>query len=188
MTNTINSVKPTEFVTALNAKFENKQANKKTDISGDFTDDTTSYPTVQAVKGYVEGKNIALTKLSAANTTQGYASTYEITQGNASVGKIDIPKDKMLRSASVETVGEQATALEAQHNLSEGDSYILLVVNTVDNDGTSNLVIPVNSFFDLQEGDGVSITLTNGVYSVAEGYTEGIIDDYLDAITTALNE
>ena len=41
------------FVNALNAKFENKQSNKKNDISGDFSSDTTSYPTVQAVKNWV---------------------------------------------------------------------------------------------------------------------------------------
>jgi len=38
---------------ALTDKFENKQTNKKDDISGDFSTDTVSYPTVKAVKEHV---------------------------------------------------------------------------------------------------------------------------------------
>lgn len=41
------------FVQALIDKFENKQVNKKNDISGDFSSDTVSYPTVQAVKNFI---------------------------------------------------------------------------------------------------------------------------------------
>lgn len=52
----VDTTKITAFVNALNAKFENKQANKKSDISGDFSDDTISYPTVQAVKSWVENQ------------------------------------------------------------------------------------------------------------------------------------
>ena len=41
---------------AMNAVYENKQQNKKDNISGDFSSDTASYPTVKAVKGALEGK------------------------------------------------------------------------------------------------------------------------------------
>ena len=41
---------------AMDNRYEVKQTNKKTDISGSFEGDTVSYPTVQAVKTYVEGK------------------------------------------------------------------------------------------------------------------------------------
>lgn len=44
------------FITALRNKFELK-SNKKTDITGSFNSDTDSYPTAQAVKDFVEGKN-----------------------------------------------------------------------------------------------------------------------------------
>ena len=50
------SVNPTivaNFVQAMNDKFENKTANKKNNISGDFASDTVSYPTVQAVKNFI---------------------------------------------------------------------------------------------------------------------------------------
>ena len=49
----VDTGKVTALVNALIAKFENKQTNKKNDITGDYTQDTNSYPTVQAVKGWV---------------------------------------------------------------------------------------------------------------------------------------
>lgn len=39
--------------TAMDNRYENKQANKKDNISGDFTNDEVSYPTVRAVKQYI---------------------------------------------------------------------------------------------------------------------------------------
>jgi len=36
---------------ALDAVYENKKTNKKDDVSGDFSSDTASYPTVKAMKG-----------------------------------------------------------------------------------------------------------------------------------------
>ena len=51
----VDTGKVTALVNALLAKFENKQTNKKNDITGDYTQDTNSYPTVQAVKGWVTG-------------------------------------------------------------------------------------------------------------------------------------
>ena len=53
---TIDASKIAKVKTAMDNRYENKQSNKKNDISGDFTSDTASYPTVQAVKTYVEGK------------------------------------------------------------------------------------------------------------------------------------
>ena len=47
-TNIINSL-----ISALTDKFENKQTNKKDDITGDFTTDSVSYPTVKAVKSFI---------------------------------------------------------------------------------------------------------------------------------------
>ena len=41
---------------ALDARYENKVVNKKTSLTGDYSSDTTSYPTVQAVKDGLSGK------------------------------------------------------------------------------------------------------------------------------------
>ena len=236
MTNNYNE-SAAEVANAMNAVYENKQTNKKNDISGDFTSDNISYPTVKAVKEQYEGSstvknahvhgnlttdgkiagNTASDKLivtdtggvlaavttidadhitddtaynnigSSANSNQssinnainnalgeantnlaidviqqqtpdaGYASTYYITQGGAQVGaKINIFKDKMVRSVSVETVGSTLTEEETAYNtannanLSTGDQYIKWVVNTVDNDGATSLILPITSIFAVE--------------------------------------
>ena len=44
---------------AMDAVYENKQVNKKNNISGDFSSDSASYPTVKAVKTQYEGSGTA---------------------------------------------------------------------------------------------------------------------------------
>ena len=56
----IDSTKIAKVKTAMDNRYENKQANKKTSISGDYTNDTSSYPTAGAVQAYVEGKGYFL--------------------------------------------------------------------------------------------------------------------------------
>ena len=56
---------------AMNAVYENKQTNKKTDISGDFSTDTASYPTVQATKNPFGNK---VTSWSSTTTDTNYPS------------------------------------------------------------------------------------------------------------------
>lgn len=215
-------------ISALNGKFENKVANKKDNVSGDFSTDLTSYPTVRAMKAEDalkvnisdvknnltstdvdkplsanQGKilkesidtlnndltnDLAVTVEKQSTPETGFASTYVVKQGGVQIGaKINIMKDKMLRSASIVTVGATPTAEETQNNLSAGDSYILFVVNTNDNDDTTNLIIPINDIFDLQTGDNTTITINNnGVISVKTGYVESVINDYLDALIAGL--
>lgn len=247
MTNNYNE-SAAEVANAMNAVYENKQTNKKNDITGDFSSDLVSYPTVKAVKDQYEGSgtaknahvhgnlttdgkisgNTASDKLvvtenggalavvstidadhitddtaysnigSSANSNQsqinsaidtafananddlavnvvkqqtaetGYAATYFITQGGAPVGaKINIMKDKMLKSVSVETVGATPTAEETAANLQTDDQYLLFVVNTIDNDGTTNIILPISDVFDLQKADETTLTLSQaGVFSI----------------------
>lgn len=193
----------TRFVNALNSKFEEK-SNKKNDITGDYTQDNTSYATVQAIKSFI-GSVIAglhavatsgdysdlentpvfnIVKQATAET--GYASTYYLTIDETQVGaKINIEKDKMLRSISVETVGATPTAEETAAGLTTGDKYILMVVNTVDNDGTTHVILPINDVFDLQTADESTLTLSaNGVFSIKAG---GVTSTQLasNSVTTA---
>lgn len=67
----VDTTKVQQFVQALLDKFENKVANKKDDISGDYSTDSVSYPTVKAVKNWV------------TSTLSGYASSSH-THGNVS--------------------------------------------------------------------------------------------------------
>ena len=271
MTDTDYSEDVAAVASAIAAVYENKQVNKKNNISGDFSSDNVSYPTVKAVKDYVDGEipsktsdltndgddgsnafvktndsrlsnartptshthgnlsndgkigsasgkiittgnngalqasdNLSAGDIkdstahshigSSANATQatinaaidnklnidvvkqqtpetGYASTYYITQNGTQVGaKINIEKDKMVRSISVETVGSTPTSEETSYNMTTGDQYILMIVNTVDNDGTSRLVLPITDVFDLQTADETTLTLSaGGVFSIKSG-------------------
>lgn len=188
----------TNVANAMNAVYENKQTNKKNDMSGDYSSDNQSYPTIKAIRGAYGNKKtswannpsdsdvpseklvkdtidsaitsstINVVKQSSADT--GYASTYYITQNGVQVGaKIQIYKDKMLRSISIETVGATPTQEEIDAGMTTGDQYILFVVNTSDNDGTTRLLLPITNIFDLQTADNVTLTLTNGVYAIKSG-------------------
>lgn len=53
---TIDPTKLAKVKTAMDNRYENKQSNKKNDISGDFASDTVSYPTVQAVKSFINNQ------------------------------------------------------------------------------------------------------------------------------------
>lgn len=179
-------------------------------VKNDGTIDTSTYLTAHQSLSDVGGI-VSVEKQTTAET--GYAATYVIKQGSSSsksqVGvKINIPKDLLLQSASVETVGSTPTTLETSHSLSTGDSYIKFIANTVDNDNAQTpLVIPIDDLFDLQSADESTITLSNsGVYSIKAGgitsneiatslsntwLTTGDVDseieDYIDALTTALS-
>lgn len=116
----------------------------------------------------------------------GAAATYILQKDGSQVGaKINIPKDLLLQSASVETVGSTPDSTESAHNLSTGDSYIKLVANTVDGDNSQTpLIIPIDDIFDLQTADESTITLSNGVFSVkASGINTSQLTD--GAVTAA---
>lgn len=198
----IDQNKVNALVNALVSKFEQLN-NKKTDITGDFTQDNASYPTVKAVKAFVESLFEGLHEVATsgeysdlenvpvfdvvrqATAESGFASTYYMTVDGVQVGaKINVEKDKMFRRVSVETVGDTPTADESEYNLETGDQYILMVVETADNDGATNLILPIGPMFDLQRADETSLTLIDGVYSVKAG---GITSNELasDSVTTA---
>ena len=65
----VNSQIVTNFINALNNKFENKTSNKKTNIDGDYTSDTSSYPTVQAVKDWVTSQMSSIGNLMLGETS-----------------------------------------------------------------------------------------------------------------------
>lgn len=102
------------------------------------------------------------------NPSSGILARYTFTQnGSALATTIDIPKDFLLRQASLETVGATPSSLETQNNLVTGDRYILLVVNTSDNSGATNLVIPVNDLIDSYTADETTLHLdSNNVFSI----------------------
>lgn len=84
------SVDPTKvsaLVQALKDVFENKQVNKKDDISGDFSSDTVSYPTVKAVKTWTSNQ------LSGKQDTLSSGTTIKTINNESILGSGNITID-----------------------------------------------------------------------------------------------
>lgn len=113
--------------------------------------------------------------IEAATATSGYLKTYIIAagvdtegavvesgEGKNLIGKINIPKDFLVKSATVETV---ETADAPYSGAQVGDKYIDFVINSKDNDATaSHVYLPVNDLVDVYTGgNGVNISNSNVV-------------------------
>ena len=70
------STEATAVANAMNAVYENKQTNKKTDITGDFSSDNESYPTVKAVKAIMPQPGTSTPSADTGNGAAGSASTF----------------------------------------------------------------------------------------------------------------
>lgn len=96
--------------------------------------------------------NYSVTKQTTAES--GYAATYYLTKDGTQVGaKINIPKDMVVQSGSVETV---ATANTPVSGYQVGDKYIDLVLANASN---SHIYILVSDLIDVYtEGNGINIS------------------------------
>lgn len=80
--------------------------------------------------------------------TDGYLKTYSIKQGGTEVGKIDIPKDKVLTNAAMLYGSENAEThafTELDPSDEEGEWYLRLTFANID---PANVYIPINAFID----------------------------------------
>lgn len=129
-------------------------------------------------KSYTDEKAAAekVYLIEAATATSGYLKTYilaagvddesEVIESGAGknlIGKINIPKDFLVKSASVETVTTDDTPYTGAQ---VGDKYIDFVINTKDSaQGTetdSHIYLPVNDLVDVYTGgNGVSVSSSN---------------------------
>ena len=190
------TTKVNNFKSAIENKLEQLK-NKKNEITGDFTQDNTSYPTVQAVKSFVasvfDGLHAVATSgdyadlentpvfdfVKQATAEDGFASTYYMTVDGEQVGvKINLAKDEFLKEASTKTVGATPSEAESDAGLVTGDTYISLIVNTADGDNESELILPANDFINIYNADETTITISNGTFSIkAAGVTSTELAD-----------
>lgn len=115
---------------------------------------------------YAKKFTLGLAKQSTA--TSGYAATYKLTLDGVQVGDaINIPKDFLVKSATVETC---ATADTPVTGLAVGDKYIDFVVNSVENDDTaSHIYLPVQDLVDIYtSGNGVNVSAGNVISAVVD--------------------
>lgn len=96
--------------------------------------------------------------------TEGYLKSYQLFKGTNPVENavIDIPKDYLVKSASIITVTEEN---KPQEDLIVGETYIDFVINTKDNDGSvEHLYINVTDLVDVYtQGNGISIDENNTI-------------------------
>ena len=106
--------------------------------------------------------SIGLTKKVTANT--GYAASYQMTvNGTALSTDIDIPKDYLVKSATMETCTVADTPIAG---LAVGDPYLDFVINAVDNSETAqHIYINVKDLVDVYTA-GNGLALSNGEFSV----------------------
>lgn len=106
--------------------------------------------------------NVTVEKLATAES--GYAASYIVKQNNAQVGAtINIPKDFLVKSASIETV---STADTPYAGAKVDDKYIDFVVNTTDASETAqHIYLPVQDLVDAYTA-GNGLQMANNEFSV----------------------
>lgn len=99
------------------------------------------------------------------------AATYVVKQNGQQVGvAIDIPKDFLVKSGSVRTIG----ASEATQDMPEGTKVLDFVVNTVEGDGQdTHILIPVTDLVDVYTGgNGIDVSNANVISGVVDQTSE----------------
>lgn len=127
---------------AMNAVYENKQVNKKDNISGDFSSDSASYPTVKAVK-------------SAYGT--------KVTSWSSTPSDNNIPSEKLVKDA---LDLKQATLSSGTNIKTINNESILGSGNISITTGTVDLIEVVNSL------GTASASTMNKLYLVAESTSQ----------------
>lgn len=109
---------------------------------------------------------IAVEKKTTANT--GYAASYTVkANGVALSPDIDIPKDFLVKSATLETV---TTADTPYSGAVPGDKYIDFTINAKDASATAeHIYLPVNDLVDVYtEGNGIDVSSANVISVVID--------------------
>ena len=147
------------------------------------TDKTVFNETVIELENSISDKSVTITKQATADT--GYFSTYVINQGGIALSpKINIPKDYLLKSASIQQCNEKGVPLP---DLNVGDYYFDWVLNTSDGTGEeTHLYLNANVLTDVYEPDNTTIVINDKVISVKTGVFALIDDVYSKAEVDAL--
>ena len=133
----------------------------------------------------------SIVTLSSVSGTGDVLKKYTIYQGGNAVGDIDIPKDYLVKSGSVQTCSADNDPIPG---LVVGDKYLDFVVNTKDGSGTgteTHIYIPVKDLTDVYTGyTGPSIDVAvNGSNQISADFTAAFAQDYArKAYLSTVNE
>ena len=158
-TTSTNPVQNKKVAEALNTKADT--ASLATVATSGSYDDLTDTPTISELGGEISVEK-------QASPDSNYSATYVIKQNGVQVGsKINVPKDFLVKSASVETVDIADSPVSGYE---VGDKYIDFVINTIDNDETAqHLYLLVTDLVDVYNADESTITLANNTFSIKTG-------------------
>ncbi len=156
------------FKTLQDSANADKFAAKSATVNTVKVNDTALTTTDNAV-------NITITVDKKTTANDNYAASYEVKANGVAVGDaINIPKDYLVKSATLETVVAADKAeggfAENDNTFALGDKYLDFVVNTAaDGDGTtetdSHIRLNVNDLVDVYtNGDGLN--LSGGEFSI----------------------
>lgn len=132
----------------------------------------------QAIETGGAGSVVALEQ--AQTPENGYLKTYVIKQGGDEVGKINIPKDFLVKSGTVETVKTDNTPYAGAK---VGEKYLDFVVNVKEGTATDeHIYIPVKDLTDIYTG----IDWNSGTYGTSASVNgSNEISVALNAVTLA---
>ena len=186
-TSSTNPVQNKVINTALDGKADASDlAEVATSGSYDDLSDTPTIPTVPTNvssftndASYLTSTSGAVTIEQQASAETGYTATYVVKQGGTQVGsKINIPKDFLVKSASVETSSANNSP---QSGFSKGDKYLDFIINTKDGSSSNeHLYVNVKDLFNEYTADETTLTLSNGVFSIKSGVIPTKITDLTD--------
>ena len=142
----------------------------------------TGLNTLQALVNEIEARFVKTDDLAVYSikkkdvADEGYIASYNLTKDGVVVGDtIDIPKDYLVKSATVkevETIDTPVTGYKV------GDKYIDFVINTIDGDGNeSHIYIAFTDLNIATYTAGSGIDITNSEVSVKVVTTNGLTID-----------
>lgn len=155
--------------------------------SGDSSTAKTVYGLDAKIDAIKSDSRVTLTEAAGSGDV---LKVYTISQGGATVGSINIPKDFLVKSGEVKTV---TTADQPYSGAVVGDKYLDFVVNTKDGDGTaSHIYIPVKDLTDVYTGGStttIDVSVGSNNQITANINTGSVSTDLLDSsVQTALGK
>ena len=166
-------------------------ATVQTTIMGTADDPSTS-KTIHGLDAKIDAiKSDSSLSISESAGSGDVLKVYTLTQGGTTVGNINIPKDFLVKSGTVEEV---ETADEPYSGAVVGDKYLDFVVNTYDatTGASSHIYIPVKDLTDVYTGGNtttINVSVGSNNQITASINTGSVSTELLDtSVQTALNK
>ena len=143
---------PTDISTAISAL--KGDATSTGDTLGELEDRVETLET---------GASVTITETAG---TGNVLKVYTFTQNGNTIGTVNIPKDFLVKSGEVRTIG----SAEATQQMPEGTKVLDFTVNTVGGDATaSHIIIPVTDLVDVYTGgNGINVSNANVISVVLD--------------------